>query len=48
MVVASDRLDHRVDLDGVDVLRALRQRDGDVVAVARADDEHVAERVPAR
>src|SRR5690606_13507757 len=30
-----------VDLHGVDVLGALGQRDGDVGAAARADDEHV-------
>ena len=35
----------RVDLDRVDVLGAPLQRDRDVVAAARADDEHVVELV---
>ena len=44
VVAGADRLDHRVDLDRVDVPGALREGDGDVVAVARADDQDVAER----
>ena len=40
--------DPRVDVDGVDVLRALRQRDRHVRAGAGADDQHVAERVAGR
>ena len=43
VVAGADRLDHRVDLDGVDVPGALRESDGDVVAVARADDQDVAQ-----
>ena len=44
VIAGADRLDHRVDLDGVDVPGALREGDGDVVAVAGAHDQHVAER----
>ena len=40
----AERLDLGIDLDGVDVLRALGERDGDVVAVAGSDDQHVVER----
>ncbi len=40
MPVAADLHQGRVDLDRVDLLRALAQRDRDVVAGARADDEH--------
>ena len=47
MVRAADLVDDRVDLDGVDVLRAVLQRGRDVVARAGADDQHVLER-PAR
>ena len=38
--VPADALEHRIDLDGVDRRGAFAQRDGDVVAVARTDDEH--------
>ena len=41
MPVAPDLHQGRVDLDRVDPLGPLAQRDGDVVAGARADDEHV-------
>ena len=44
VVASADRLDHRIDLDGVDVPRALREGDGDVVAVARTHDQDVARR----
>ena len=44
VVLATEALNLRVDLDCVDVLCALGQRDGDVVAVARADDHHVVRR----
>ncbi len=43
----ADLVDPRIDLDGVDVLRALRQREGDVGARTGPDDEHVPERVVA-
>ena len=51
MELAAESLYLRVDLDGVDVLGTLGERDGDVVAVSGADDEHVVERpgdVPVR
>ena len=41
VVLAPEPLDLRVDLDGVDVLRALRERDRDVVPVAGSHDELV-------
>ena len=44
MILGPDLLDGRVDLHGVDVLRALRQGDGDVGAGPRADDQDVVER----
>ena len=40
--VAPGALEHRVDLDRVDVVRALGQGQRDVVAVAGAHDQHVA------
>ena len=42
--LASDLVDARVDLDGVNVFRAGGEGDGHVAAVARAYDENVAER----
>ncbi len=44
MILRADAADARVDLHGVDVLHAGRQRGGHVVARTRADDEHVAHR----
>ena len=40
MVLDADRLDLRIDLDGVDVLRSLPKRDRHIVAVPGADNEH--------
>ena len=48
MVAAAEHVDHRVDLDGVDVPRPLPQRRRHVVARAGADDHHVLERLAAR
>ncbi len=45
VVLAADLEDARVDVDGVDAVGALAQRDRDVRAGAGADDEHVAEGV---
>src|SRR6516225_4733657 len=44
VVERSEVLNHGVDLDGVDVPGVHRQGDGDVVAVAGADDQYVSER----
>ena len=43
VVLTAEPLDLRVDLDCVDVLRAFRERDRDVVAVTGADDQDVVE-----
>ncbi len=40
IVLRAEALQRRVDLDRVDVRRALRQRDGDIGARAGADDQH--------
>ena len=45
VMVATESIQQRVDLHGVDVCRALRERDRHVVAAAGADDQHVRERV---
>ena len=37
--------DHRIDFDGVDVFGAVAQRRRDVSARARAEDQHIVERV---
>ena len=43
MVRAADLVEHRLDLDGVDVRRPQTERRLHVVARAGADDEHVLE-----
>ena len=45
MALLAGRLQHGIDLDGVDVLGSRRQGHRDVVAVPRPDHEHVLERV---
>ncbi len=47
MIPPADPLDHRIDLDRVDTMRAPRQRPADVVARSGADDQHLAERLAA-
>ncbi len=44
MMAPSQLVEHRVDLDGVDVARHHGQRRGDVVSRAGPDDQHVFER----
>ena len=41
MPLDAEAIEDRVDLDRVDVPGTLRQRDGDIVAAPRPDDEHV-------
>ena len=39
--VVADLIQPRIDLDGVDMLGPLGERDGDVASVPRPDDQHV-------
>src|SRR5262245_7353790 len=45
VVIGADLLNHRIDLDGVDVLGAPLQSAADVVAAAGADNQYVVERL---
>ena len=45
MTLGAEAEDDRIDVDRVDVLRAVAQRGGDVGAAAGAEDQHVVERV---
>ena len=45
MALAADADDERIDLDRVDMMRAVLQRRGDVRAGAGPEDQHVIERV---
>ena len=45
VALSTEPLEDRVDLDGVDVPRASGEREGDVVAGAGPDDEHLVQRV---
>ena len=46
MLESSDVVDHRVDLDGIDVLHAVGEGCRDVIARAGADDQDIVERPP--
>ena len=48
MMKPAQLVDHRIDLDGIDVAGPLCQRGRDVVARAGADDQHVVKRFSAR
>ena len=45
VILPAETHDDRIDLDGVDMLGAMLQRGGDVGSRARAEHEHVLERV---